>query len=105
MGYVYFICEKNSRGRFKIGRTVKHPDLRMRELQTGNPRKLSMYGWITVSDNVALEAFFHKYFARQRGLGEWFKVSPRQIEKAVAAAYAEHSIQNVQLPTTCCCWF
>jgi hypothetical protein len=104
MGYVYFICEKNLR-LFKIGRTVKHPKGRLRELQTGNPRQLRVYGWISTEEHVALELWFHRRFSKQRCFGEWFKVSARDLYRAVDDVYAEFNIADVNLPTRSCCLF
>lgn len=105
MGYVYFICEGASHKLFKIGRTVKHPSGRLRELQTGNPRKLHVYGWIFTQDHVELELWFHRHFAARRCAGEWFKVTPRQLRTAINAAYCDHNIEDVELPSLGCCIF
>jgi hypothetical protein len=99
MGYVYFICEGDSHKLFKIGRTVKHPKGRLRELQTGNPRKLRVYGWISTPDHVELELWFHRLFAARRCGGEWFKVTRGQLARATNDAYLAHRIEDVDLPT------
>lgn len=102
MGYVYFICEE-PRGLFKIGRTAKHPSGRARELQTGNPRKLRVYGWISTPEHVALELYFHKQFEKRRHGGEWFKISPKQIERAVNRACDIYPHHDIDLPPRKCC--
>jgi len=101
MGYVYFICEE-PRELFKIGRTAKYPSGRVRELQTGNPRKLRVYGWISTPEHVALELYFHKKFDKKRRMGEWFKITPRQIAREVNAACNIYTYYDTEIPPCNC---
>lgn len=74
--YVYFITD--GRGHIKIGKaddTFK----RLKELQTGNPFKLSFL--LTVMLGSAAEAFeleqiLHSMFAQYQMEGEWFEAGP-----------------------------
>ena len=61
-GYVYIIAEKTSAGRYtgyyKVGKT-QDLDVRIAELQTGNPRKLEYMKQIRVGDMDAAERSAH----------------------------------------------
>lgn len=54
---------------FKIGFS-KNPDVRMRELQTGNPLEVKLIG--TVQGSRQLEKAWHVKFSKRRIRGEWF---------------------------------
>lgn len=74
--YVYFITD--GQGHIKIGKaddTYK----RIKELQTGNPYKLSFLLTVmldSVSDTFELEQELHSKFSQYRMEGEWFKGEP-----------------------------
>jgi hypothetical protein len=77
-GYVYCIVEERDPTdpgtRFcKIGYST-NPEARVAELQTGNPRKLSLYGKIagTETDEAALHLKYHYHNVLQ----EWFEFTP-----------------------------
>lgn len=68
---IYFIVD----GRLeyvKIGYTGSISSLpgRLRDLQVGNPYKLSVFG--TMDGDVKAERKLHKLFAKYRTRGEWF---------------------------------
>lgn len=69
-GYVYLISDGTA---YKVGYSV-NPNKRVAELQTGNPRKLSLLAFVpgTEADEKALHA---KYIADNL-LQEWFTASP-----------------------------
>lgn len=73
--YVYFIRTMKSPRRVKVGK-AKHPEQRLKTLQTGNPVELKLIGKIRCqSDKHALEIekLFHQKFKKYRIRGEWFK--------------------------------
>lgn len=75
-GYVYLIaCDDRSAA--KIGWAVD-PERRRRALQTGNPKRLVLLGFIpgTREDEQAL----HNRFSSAREVGEWFRLTP-EIEQ------------------------
>lgn len=76
---IYFFIE-DSNEKVKIGR-AKVIEKRRKALQTGNPRKLLLLGWIRTEDDddVRLEKRLHKYFAEHRGSGEWFDLEPADV--------------------------
>lgn len=72
-GYVYFISDGT--GWIKIG-LANNPLMRLKELQTGNPHKLKIYGLIHFAkydDARVCESELHEYFEDVQGVGEWFK--------------------------------
>ncbi len=95
-GTIYFVRESDSKTSghsdlVKIGLVEgkRSPFERLREHQTGNPRKLlfdeSQFVW---TDAVAfVEAQLHSKFAKLRVSGEWFQFqSEKEIEEAVSSA-------------------
>lgn len=77
---VYFISD----GEFvKIGVAASLPN-RIRELQTGNPRKLfALYVIETDSqkDALKIESELHNLFSNVRCIGEWFDVNDEEIKR------------------------
>ena len=74
---IYFFIE-DSNEQVKIGR-AKDIERRRKGLQTGNPRKLLLLGWIRTDDDVRLEKEIHQNFSHLRGTGEWFDLDPADI--------------------------
>lgn len=63
---------------YKIGFTEKSPESRVQALQTGCPFPISIEAY---SDGTRDdEARLHGHFATQRVAGEWFRMTPAQIE-------------------------
>lgn len=75
-GYVYVI--RSDYG-FKIGKTVNIKNrVRLFEVKLPFPIKLESYAWF---DNYSeAEADFHRKFADKRTEGEWFDLSPRDLD-------------------------
>ena len=74
--YVYFITDNH--GHIKIGKT-DDTYKRLKELQTGNPYKLSILLTImmtSVNDAFSLEQELHQLFKDYRLEGEWFEAEP-----------------------------
>jgi len=73
--YVYFIQEgKGNHGNIKIGKS-NDVDKRLKSLQTGNPRKLTLMASIkckSPDDAFKLESKFHLKFQDKQIRGEWF---------------------------------
>lgn len=78
-GYVYCIVEDApAEGRYnrrycKIGFST-NPEARVAELQTGNPRTLSLLG--TIPGTVEDEAAMHQRYIHHNVLQEWFELTP-----------------------------
>lgn len=78
---VYFISD----GEFiKIGVAASLPN-RIKQLQTGNPRKLSAMFIIeteTQREALKIENDLHKYFSEKQCVGEWFNITESDIKRA-----------------------
>lgn len=71
--FIYIITDGIN---FKIGVSKKDPNLRLKQLQTGHPTKLSLYNTFKVpADKVfLLEKEAHRIVQQQyEKRGEWFK--------------------------------
>ena len=90
-GFVYFIKEQET-GHIKIGFSEKHPQGRLKDFQTGNSNKLILLGYIegTYQDEFNLHQEFSE--ERIRKDNEWFKSSPRLIERI--KKLLEKSLEN-----------
>lgn len=73
MMFVYFVGEE-ANGAVKIGK-ARDPISRLRGLQTGNPRRLTIERLI-YGDEV-VERLLHAYFRPHRLYGEWFSADAR----------------------------
>lgn len=79
---VYFI--QSDCGRIKIGYTsAETPDARLRDLQVGSPRKLTLLTYFAGPRET--EGWLHKKFGDLNPHGEWFDPSPL-LESAIAYA-------------------
>jgi hypothetical protein len=68
-----YIIQSDKTGDFKIGRS-KHPEKRLKQLQTGNQNKLKLI--LVVENSGHLEKRIHnsiKEKSRQKSRGEWFE--------------------------------
>lgn len=69
----------------KIGYSV-NPEARLKELQTGNPRKLSLIG--TTKGSPQMEKNVHKFLKRYKHRGEWYPHSQK------ISLFIEYAISN-----------
>lgn len=82
---VYFITDGNY---IKIGIAASIPS-RVKQLQTGNPNKLSVMYLIdakTQIEALRIEQKYHKFFEDKKKLGEWFDITDKDLlnsEKAL----------------------
>lgn len=76
-GFVYLLQSPTSA--YKIGRT-NSPEDRMRTFGIQLPFEVEYIALIPTSDMVALERALHSRFASQRINGEWFALTPEDIE-------------------------
>jgi hypothetical protein len=84
-GYVYLLSSDN--GAYKIGRT-KNLKNRTKTLGVQLPFKTEVVVTIATSDMHSLEAQLHQQYAGKRVNGEWFTLSPEDVEhiKSLAGA-------------------
>lgn len=84
----------------KIGATTYAVTKRLNELQTGNANKLSIVGSYVVDQKLTTEAFLHDKYKSKNVLGEWFFLSPSDIneiltsQKTVSQQFAYTSITH-----------
>jgi len=76
-GYVYFIADGED-GPIKIGYTKANPNLRLAQLQTGNPRKLELL--FVMDGDRQWERSLHDNLADYRLAGEWFTRSQKVVD-------------------------
>jgi hypothetical protein len=72
-GYVYVIVD-NVNQRFKIG-SAKYPSQRLKQLQTGNPNKLSIALRIPSTNMEQLEDELQAQYKHRKIRGEWYKLT------------------------------
>lgn len=77
--WLYFICAEQFDGKVKIGRS-KHPEIRLKQLQTGNPNTLIVYKTIKFDPKINIEAIAHKYFKDVRIINEWFELTLEYVD-------------------------
>jgi hypothetical protein len=88
-GYIYLI-QAEGQPRYKIGRTTRHPEVRLRELNgQQSPYQLLLVHFVEVADSGTAESYFHQKFSRYRQHGEWFEMS-HSIANAVVKAFATY---------------
>lgn len=70
----------------KIGVAASLPN-RVKQLQTGNPRKIKAMFVIPAavqSDSLKTERKLHEYFGKKKVLGEWFDIDADSIKEGCA---------------------
>lgn len=81
---VYFVTTGSVQGYVKIGMTSGEIKKRIAELQTGNPLKIILLGWIGCSSRKkarSLELRLHSMFQNKKKLGEWFDLDANDYGK------------------------
>jgi hypothetical protein len=68
-GYVYCISDGTA---MKLGMSIGHPQNRLKSLQTGNPRLLTLLAFKQVPDRMTAEMELHVKYKETNLLGEWF---------------------------------
>lgn len=89
-GQIYFLKEKDyltgEEGPYvKIGlvRDDKETEKRIKEHQTGNPRKIYDHATLSMRFVEHAETLLHYLFGEHWVTGEWFKMTEEQIEQAI----------------------
>lgn len=75
-GTIYLITDGEF---FKIGRTKKDVDKRLRELQTGNSSELQVLYSVKVKNASQVEATMHRKYNHCKQINEWFDLSSDNI--------------------------
>lgn len=87
MSLLYIITESED-GPVKIG-IAKKPGCRLKELQTGNARRLDLYWCVpfqTAGKARAAEQRVHRELDKHRMVGERFSLTPQDAARLVGAA-------------------
>ena len=75
---VYLV--QNSEGHYKIGRTTKTIDTRIKQLQTGSSLEIFPIAECTVLYASKVEAKLHRNYSRFQLLNEWFDLPEDIVE-------------------------
>ena len=78
-GIVYLLCENGDNELFKIGVTKGKVEDRIKKLQTGNGNQLRCVNSFKSNKPYKLEKMLHGHFSNEREEGEWFLLSPEQV--------------------------
>lgn len=83
MGYVYLLLQVDTDGleKHKIGITKNDPKFRVKQLQTGNPNKVSLLKSYASINYLKVERWMHrKYgFLKTEAKNEWRVLSDEQV--------------------------
>lgn len=82
MGYVYLMLQIDFEGTesYKIGITKNDPILRCKQLQTGNPNKISVHRMYESKNYLKVEQWLHrKYQTRTEAKNEWRTLTNEQV--------------------------
>lgn len=83
MGYVYLLLEvdKDGNERYKIGITKNDPELRVKQLQTGNPSKISVLRVYESDNYLKVERWMHRQYVstKTEAKNEWRDLSDEQV--------------------------
>ncbi len=77
---VYIIYEEGSDRRYKIGET-EYLDKRIKDLQKGNPKLLSLHKYYEVPIEWKCEKYLHHRYHERKMLGEWFLLEKSHLDK------------------------
>lgn len=82
MGYVYLLLQIDFDGNesYKIGVTKRDIDVRISELQTGNPNKISLHRKYESPNYLKVENWLHrKYQTKTEAKNEWRTLTNEQV--------------------------
>ena len=82
MGYVYLLLQVDSNGleTHKIGISKNDPEIRLKNLQTGNPNKISLHRKYESKNYLKVERWLHrKYQGRTEAKNEWRILTDEQV--------------------------
>ena len=82
MGYVYLLLQLDFEGNesYKIGVTKRDVNIRVSELQTGNPNKISLHRKYESPNYLKVEKWLHKkYQTKPEAKNEWRTLTNEQV--------------------------
>ena len=89
-GTIYFVTDGSEF--VKIGNTSNNIHERIGTLQVGNPRTLKLIAKIECDDVRVVERHIHQMFAKKRHIGEWFRISTKDVFRCVS--FHEKSVKK-----------
>lgn len=75
-GTIYLISDGEF---FKIGRTKKDVNKRLKELQTGNPSSLQIIHSVQVKNASSVESIMHRKYDYCKQINEWFDLTSENV--------------------------
>lgn len=66
---------------FKIGRTKKDCNKRLKELQTGSPYTLQLIESVHVNNASMVESILHRKYFYCKQINEWFSLEENDVSK------------------------
>lgn len=100
-GYVYAIGNEDE---VKIGISAYHPDKRLTQMQSGNPRLLQLLGTTYVQGYKVIERILHRDL-KTRGQwirGEWYRLSVDEAREVISGV-GEDLVLKEKLKLTAIC--
>jgi len=89
MPFVY-VLRSGSENLFKIGRTDRDVDARIRQLATGNPWRLTKFDVIETEHDSLCETYLHGVLRSRRSLAsearEFFAITPEELKPVICDA-------------------
>lgn len=82
MGFTYLIQQADE-CHFKIGSSENNVEGRLSALQTGNPKRLRIFGVIEIENYEKLEDDLQERFSRHNENGEWYSIDPVTAVRAI----------------------
>jgi hypothetical protein len=82
MGYVYLLLQidNNNEETYKIGVTKRNINIRVSELQTGNPNKISLHTKYESKNYLKVEKWLHrKYKTKTEAKNEWRILTDEEV--------------------------
>jgi len=83
MGYVYLLSQIDFEGNesYKIGVTKRDVNIRVSELQTGNPNKISLHKKYESNNYLKVERWLHRKYGSQttEAKNEWRTLTNEQV--------------------------
>lgn len=90
--YLISSTEANGKKTYKIGRTKRDPQIRMKELATGNHNQLEIEHVFTSRWGTKIESHLHRKYKNINTSGEWFQLSDRQVDEFIAECQSQHDM-------------